>query len=117
MLTLIVLKFRLGRGKGILRQLGADVADQVDLGMDERNPEKNPGENERPFPHSNTHNLMMNEALESCKWGAQAATLYRLSASARRSIISWKVAISTFGIKRLCTKPSTTDLEGLNSLS
>ncbi len=74
MLTLIVLQFRLGRGKRILRQLGADVADQVGLGMDERNPEKSPGENERPLPHSNTHNLMMNEVLESCKRRTRAAS-------------------------------------------
>jgi hypothetical protein len=37
------------------------------LGMNARNPKKNRGEKKRPLPHSNTHNLMMNEALESCK--------------------------------------------------
>jgi len=55
------------RGKRILCQLGADVADQVGLGMEGRNPEKNRDENKRPLPHSNAHKLMMNEALESCK--------------------------------------------------
>jgi hypothetical protein len=67
MLTLIVLEFRLSCGERVLRQLGADVADQVGLGMNARNPKKNRGEKKRPLPHSNTHNLMMNEAQESCK--------------------------------------------------
>src|SRR5208282_489475 len=104
--------------------LGANIADHVGSGRRrnaERNDEENSGkdkdEDEAPLPHLNTHRLMMNEAVGSCKYDAQAAMAYWLSAWARISIISWKVAISKFRIERLCTSPSKTGLEGQNSFN
>ena len=71
MLSFISAKFRLGRRKRVLRQLGANISNQVGLGGRKSNPGSNPkknsGENQLPLPHSNTHNLIMNEAGGSCK--------------------------------------------------
>jgi hypothetical protein len=69
MLSFVVLKLRLSRGEGVLGQLGADVAYQVGLGAEGNDAKKNPGHNQAPRRQSNPHELMMNEAVESCKYG------------------------------------------------
>src|ERR1019366_4278043 len=77
-LSLVGAQFRFGGGKSVLRQLDADIDDQVGLGERKSNPTKDPSENEAPLPHSNAHNSMMKEPLGSCKW------------SNRRSVKEWR---------------------------
>jgi hypothetical protein len=67
MLSLIDAKLGLGRRKGILCQLGANIPNEIGLGADRSNPKKNSRENEPPLPYLTTHRLMMKEALKSCK--------------------------------------------------
>src|SRR5260370_8995799 len=68
MLSLVGAEFRLGGGRTVLSQLGANIPDQVGLGNQGSEPKKYPGEDQTPSHYPTAHSLMMNEALESCKW-------------------------------------------------
>src|SRR5208283_6034985 len=65
MLSLVSTKFRFGSGKRVLRQLDADINDEVGLGW-QGNAEEKSGDEEAPRP-LNAHPLMMNETVGSCK--------------------------------------------------